>query len=1541
MAESLGPVLFHASHEANDVKYSHLRACIMREDMINLPNAIIVDLPWGGHYIQEVKYTWLPDSCYKCRQREHKAVDCPSAFKPGPRGGNARFQRGNQHAFRTQANAQAIGTSHIFNTPNRVKRTWKPKTPTKSPKARTDLDKVMGQTPTQKIVSPVTAASNRFAILQEADEHDLDIVQTQQLQSPSPQPERVLTQVQDLEEGEIIPNLDLNEILPTEELAPEALSMVQYQAPLTTDTQIVPSLEEQESLWPPLPLPPKLTQEQHRSLSPLEVMVVAKRRMLFNREASPHEELSQGRSALAKQPEMQSSMILAQNIDPNEVSSEHPDSPFIQVIPLAKIVVDYTVSGRAGAALIAPNNITVIETGTSGIGVAAWAVIETAVGRIKVISLHPPNTKEERTELWSRIEDLLGGGRWVIAGDFNMVEVLEDSKGKSALATGGEARAWKQLAGRNGLIDAYLSAVNTSGGVFTRQAFCGSRFDRARLDRFYISAGAEWLNLIKDVTHRSEQVISDHIPVILRCNLLADSQNEGSPKSYFKMNPAIFKREGILQKLKCAWEKHPLDAGNPQRRWEMAWIRLRNVLKTEKRLMDQENREIHDLRLEVLSLRKITEEREHSNLTDRLKKAEEQLRKFEHEEARTWRLRSRSRWLREGEAPTRYFYSQAKTKFARETIQALQIDEGERTTSRREIIQKVEDFYTHLYEREETTAEVLQARREALQTLTRKVTPDQDIKVAVSPTREEIDLIVKILKADKGPGLDGVTAEALRSCWDFVNNDCYAMIHNFWETGQLIQGTRTAVIKLVPKNDNKESLGNWRPLSLMSITYKIIAKIIAERIKKFLPDLVDPQQVGFIPDRNISSNLLILRLGKDWANMSQQKCIFLKLDFIKAYDRIDHTFMLETLHAMGFTENSLKIFKGLICRGKAKIHVNQEFTKKITLQRGVRQGCPLAPYLFTFCTQILMDMINKAKNEGRISGLQISGGDQLLHQLFADDTGLTLQLDEQVFQETTAVLAKYEKASGAKLNMFKTTVIPLFQGPVPHWLTRSTCHIATASERFRYLGVLAGVDVLEDEITEDVKNKYSKRLLSWTNRMLTWPSKLLLCRNVLGALPYYTLLTVRMSKQGLKLLHKTTREFLWGNTPQGGKKKSLIAWRHFEKRKDVGGLGWPPLQDMAEAFMLRNVMKILTGEPGEWVKLAEEIIKKTLKDSSHPAEIKRWTPAEALMGLKALRIKGSPTLDRMLRSWFKMTKKLRWDTLLGTIPKKGSPRFLAAVALRTGLFSDLQIQEFIKNMNQKMKISLTLQPDWTLADGWTWLGGITHGDNCWKLKTAVWRDLIYNDKDNEADVTKLNEKWEFEENNNFRGVNPILNEVETELQAIESLTRKSTDGEDKVNRARATMNYWKNETIRWHSGARERNEQTIFAETEDPRRNREGALGQDIQTCRNQLVNTWTMDEMIEWQNTEADDTLPRSKRNARGCRRRRTPWDHPPPTEEQRLRLRNYLQDLIDREGTTIETPENDNHAYAGECHAYTSPDNLIRDLLGEQTRATQNTTG
>ncbi|KAL2610597.1 hypothetical protein R1flu_029170 [Riccia fluitans] len=272
---------------------------------------------------------------------------------------------------------------------------------------------------------------------------------------------------------------------------------------------------------------------------------------------------------------------------------------------------------------------------------------------------------------------------------------------------------------------------------------------------------------------------------------------------------------------------------------------------------------------------------------------------------------------------------------------------------------------------------------------------------------------------------------------------------------------RTGVIKLIPKEGDRQKLKNWRPLPLLNTGYQVISNLIANGLREVIGKVMDTQQKGFIKGKNIADNILNFLICSEWARKSETPCIFVKLDFEKAYDRVNHTYLWETMAAMGFAEDFVTLWKGLVEDSPSKIHGNGLFSKEIKNERGVKQGCPLAPLLFAISTQPLMTLLKNKEAEHKIQGLQLQGPKHTLHNLFADDSGIMLQATEDIFNELKDSIATYEIISGAKLNISKSTIIPVAMESTPSWLHRTGCYVASEGEIIRYLGVPIGWNVTE------------------------------------------------------------------------------------------------------------------------------------------------------------------------------------------------------------------------------------------------------------------------------------------------------------------------------------------------------------------------------------------------------------------------------------------------------------------------------------------------
>ncbi|KAL3681900.1 hypothetical protein R1sor_024856 [Riccia sorocarpa] len=349
-------------------------------------------------------------------------------------------------------------------------------------------------------------------------------------------------------------------------------------------------------------------------------------------------------------------------------------------------------------------------------------------------------------------------------------------------------------------------------------------------------------------------------------------------------------------------------------------------------------------------------------------------------------------------------------------------------------------------------------------------------------------------------------------------------------------------------------LRNWRPISLMSLAYKIVSKILATRLRRVVAKLVDKEQTGFIEGRNIMDNVVSLKLGQEMTEATGESAIFCKLDFVKAFDRVQHNFLWATLRKMGFAESFIEMVQLLINGRRAKVHTNGLTTKFFTLERGVRQGCPVSPLLFVLSTQPLMRLLREAEQKEDLRGVHIPRGKPLLHRLFANDSGVANAADERNFQNLCRIIERFEGVSGAQLNLSKSVIIPMALRRNPTWLVNTGCKILAEGEEVTYLGCSAGIKTGDSNMLKDLTERSNRKLTHWGNRFLSWSSRVILLKHTLRSIPVYQFLGLSLSGGGYKQLEAAGRDFLWGKTDAGKTRKALVAWNSVTKPYKEGAI---------------------------------------------------------------------------------------------------------------------------------------------------------------------------------------------------------------------------------------------------------------------------------------------------------------------------------------------------------------------------------------------------
>jgi hypothetical protein len=221
-------------------------------------------------------------------------------------------------------------------------------------------------------------------------------------------------------------------------------------------------------------------------------------------------------------------------------------------------------------------------------------------------------------------------------------------------------------------------------------------------------------------------------------------------------------------------------------------------------------------------------------------------------------------------------------------------------------------------------------------------------------------------------------------------------------------------ITLIPKSGDQARLGNWRPITLLGNLYKILAKVLVGRVQTVLPHVIRPNQTDFVEGRSIFDNVFMAQEALEWAEEDNHDLVLLLLDFEKAFDKIEWDFLFKALAVLGFNGTWVRWVKSLYKAASSAIKVNGTVGPGFPLERSVRQGCPLAPYLFILTTDVLGYLMVDPRYE--VEGLSLPKGGLIRDQTFVDDTALYLKGTPNNMDKAQRVLKLFCQASGAKVN---------------------------------------------------------------------------------------------------------------------------------------------------------------------------------------------------------------------------------------------------------------------------------------------------------------------------------------------------------------------------------------------------------------------------------------------------------------------------------------------------------------------------------------------
>ena len=257
-------------------------------------------------------------------------------------------------------------------------------------------------------------------------------------------------------------------------------------------------------------------------------------------------------------------------------------------------------------------------------------------------------------------------------------------------------------------------------------------------------------------------------------------------------------------------------------------------------------------------------------------------------------------------------------------------------------------------------------------------------------TREEVEAAMKQMEPITGSGPNGMPPLFYQSLWSTMGKDVCSAVLDCLQNDKIPPIINHTHIALIPKVKSPKKISEYRPISLCSVIYKLVSKVLANRLKSILPSIISENQSAFQASRVITVNILMafetLHYMKHHLN-GKSGFMALKLDMCKVYDWVKWKSLELVMKRLGFASRWVDLMLECISSVSYSILINGEPSPIIHPTRGIRQGDPFSLYLFLFCTEDLHSLLQQAAVSGQIRGITIcKKGPWLTHPFFADDS---------------------------------------------------------------------------------------------------------------------------------------------------------------------------------------------------------------------------------------------------------------------------------------------------------------------------------------------------------------------------------------------------------------------------------------------------------------------------------------------------------------------------------------------------------------------------
>lgn len=854
---------------------------------------------------------------------------------------------------------------------------------------------------------------------------------------------------------------------------------------------------------------------------------------------------------------------------------------------------------------------------------------------ILIVNVHAPTEENEKGEFFKMLKEFLNKYKEIIMmGDFNTVFNKLDMAEGMVFKTDKGRKELKGLMEKYDIIDVWRER-NENTKEYTRRQLVGDFMRKTRIDLILCTRNIE--GFIGNIKFE-ETSFSDHKMISMAMDWNQMKRGPG----VWVLNTEILREENYVSQVKEIIEKEKenrLYTEDKRIWWEnVKYLIKKFTIKYCARIQKCKRSKEKEIRKEL----KEQLEGNRSNI-QKIKELEGALKEIEEKKYEGARLRSKAKYMVEGEKCTKFFFDLEKTRGRAGMIKGIKRRNGEIITTSEGILREIKGYFEELFSaegvKEEEKLELLELIKTTVQSRGKKDC-DEEIRV------EEIKRAISELNRNKSPGIDGLGNEFYIVLKDFLSSILKELYEEIFREGELDQRMGMGLMKIIYKRrGEKTELKNYRPITMLNADLKILSKVLSNRLKEVMPGIIKTNQAYGVQGRDIADTTFSIKDSLRYINEKGKDGFLISLDFEKAFDRVEHSFLFDILRKFGFGDNFIKWITIMYKGATTKVKCNGFLTPCFKITRSIRQGCPLSALLYSLVAEPLGLAI---KQDKRIKGIEIEGEENKIFQ-YADDTTLMLKGVEDV-KRVMQIVQKFCLASGAKVNEEKTIYMRLGKvgGLTEHFNFKET-------KETKILGVIMGEDERKAEGTmwENILGEIERRLLFWRRMGLTIKGKVLILNVLMVSKLWYILYTSSMPMWMEGKLKKCFLDFLWEGKPP------RIAFNTILGQVDKGGLGLIDVEQRKNSLRVKMIKKYLDdGNNVDWKRTMGYFINKcshfNLGDNILWMRTRNWM------------MEGIPEFYKeMMRAWGKILTNVHYN-LQGRESILNQPLFLNNHILNQG-----------------------------------------------------------------------------------------------------------------------------------------------------------------------------------------------------------------------------------------------------------------------------------